>query len=640
MKKVGGVSNKSKPSRVKSKPSPSLGNAPLSPTTKAATKLNVKSSQSSVARYELANERMPTIKQYLKGDLTAVEAARVIGIKPSGFHKIIRRVRAHGGDLSAVTAAAPGRRNTPLEFRAEMEQLIVDALVAYQGKAATIEKVWVTAQILADERGLKRPSYHAVRRRLLLKGKRFLTKLRVGNVDAADIFEARPGYKITTRPLEWVQIDHTRVDLIVVDETDRKVIDRPWVSFAICIHTRAIVGFYLSLLPPNGVTVAMLIENIVLPKTSMLASLGLDESTWPMHGVPEVIHADNAAEFRSEVLKANLKRFGVKVEHRDVGKKHQGGHIERLIGTMMSSHIHFLRGTTYSNTQQRGDEDSEGRASFTVSALRKFFVCAIHAYNNRKHSAIKMFPSTKWKENFSHHAPPSQIDESLHQHFRYVLYPEKLKLIRAGGIEMHGRFYYAPCLQHKIRDELIVKFDPNDLSYVLVDLEKDGKYVRVPEHRNEANRSQDYAYYRVERQQKGERDGTYSSEATASLALGETIAEEEYRKTAKSKRQAAKEAGKRDQKQYTESLTAQTQHANQSEVVLVDQMEHLGSEVKQATHKKPAKPRRGQESSSRQGRSPLRGIDGARAPTEQRWRGFSKSSMAEKIDFDAPPTIY
>lgn len=236
------MSNKGKPSSVNSKPSPSPRGAPLSPITKAATKLNVKSSQSSVARYELASERIPTIKQYLKGDLTAVEAARVMGIKPSGFHKIIRRVRAHGGDLSAVTAAAPGRRNTPLEFRAEMEQLIVDALVAYQGKAATIEKVWVTAQILADERGLKRPSYHAVRRRLLLKGKRFLTKLRVGSVDAADIFEARPGYKVTTRPLEWVQIDHTRVDLIVVDEYDRTVIDRPWVSLAICIHTRAIVG--------------------------------------------------------------------------------------------------------------------------------------------------------------------------------------------------------------------------------------------------------------------------------------------------------------------------------------------------------------------------------------------------------------
>jgi putative transposase len=626
------MNSKTQSTAFKKKRSSSSGSSNSNATATTVAELNINSSKHSVTRYELASERIPTIKLYLAGDLTAKEAAQIIGIKASGFHKIIRRVRANGGDLSAVMAGVPGRRNTPLEFGAEMEQLIVDAVSAYRGKAATIEKVWVTAQVLADERGLKRPSYHAVRRRLRAKGKRFLMQMRLGKTEAADILEARPGYKVTTRPLEWVQIDHTRVDLIVVDEKDRKVIDRPWVSFAICIHTRAIVGFYLSLLPPNGVTVAMLIENIVLPKTSMLASLGLDEHIWPMYGIPDVIHADNAAEFRSEVLKANLKRFGVKVKHRDVGKKHQGGHIERFIGTMMSSHIHFLRGTTYSNIQQRGDEDSEGRASFTISALRKYFVCAIHAYNNRKHSAIKMFPATKWTEHFAHHAPPRKIDELQHQGFRYVLFPEKPKLIRTGGIEMHSRFYYASCLQDKIRNELIVKFDPNDFSHIFVDLNEDGKYVRIPEYRNVAGRSSDYATYRVERQQRGERDGTYSSEGTASLALGEAIAQEEYRKTAKNKRQAAKEAGKRDQKQYTESLAAQSEYAIPSEVVLVDQMDHLGSEA--------IPTRKTQEKSSRQERARLRGNDVARAVTEQRWRGFSKDNLAEQIDFDAPPTIY
>lgn len=627
--------NEHKTSKAASQGSPSLGDE----TTKIVTNLNIGSSHNSVARYELGSERIPAVELYRSGQLTAAEAAQMIGMKPSGFYKIIRRVRAHGGDLNAVTAATPGRRKTPVECSAEVEQLILDALIAYQGKAATIEKVWVTAQMLADERELKRPSYHAVRRRLKKKGKRFLTQLRLGKVEAADIFEARPSYKATTRPLEWVQIDHTRVDLIVVDEHDRKVIDRPWVSFAICIHTRAIVGFYLSLLPPNAVTVAMLIENCVLPKTSMLASLDLDEKIWPMYGIPEVIHADNAAEFRSEVLKANLKRFGVKVEHREVGKKHQGGHIERLIGTMMNSHIHFLKGTTYSNALQRGDDNSESRASITISALRKFFVCAIHAYNNRKHSAIKTLPDTKWKEYFTQYSPLRTIDESLHQSFRYVLYPEKPKLIRAGGIEMHGRFYYARCLQYKVRDELLVKFDPNDLSYILVDLEKDGKYTKIPEYRNEANRSRDYAFYRVERQLKGERDGTYSPEATASLALGQAIVAEEYRKTAQSKRKAAREAGKRDQKQYTEALDAQSERVNQRKTDLTDQAEHMKA-ANQTVAQTPAKPRKPRRSVGQEERARLKGIKGGRGATENGWRGFAQSRMAEQIDFDTPPTIY
>lgn len=614
---------------------PSHG-ATASEAIKLPKSLNIKSSQKSVARYEIASERIPTIKLYLSGQITAVEAANIIGMKPSGFHKIIRRVRAYGGDLSAVTAGTPGRRNSPMELQGELEQLLVDAISAYSGRAATIEKVWVAAQMLADERGLKRPSYHAVRRRLLKKGKRFLAKLKLGKVDADDIFEARPGYKVTTCPLEWVQIDHTRVDLIVVDEDERHVIDRPWVSFAICIHTRAIVGFYLTLLPPNAVTVAMLIENCVLPKTTMLASLDLEASVWPMHGVPQVIHADNAAEFRSEVLKANLKRFGVRVEHRDVGKKHQGGHIERLIGTMMSSHIHFLRGTTYSNIQQRGDEDSKARAAISIAALRKFFVCTIHAYNNRKHSAIKMSPTQKWNEYFAKKSQTRQIEDSLHKGFRYALYPEKPKLIRAGGIEMHGRFYYARCLQDKIREKLIVKFDPNDLSKIFVDLEGDGNYVTIPEFRNPLNRSHDYALYRVGRQEKGERDGTYSSEATASLALGAAIVSDEYRKTTKSKRNAAKEAGKRDQRRYTESLDAELQTAEFVDEP-TDQTEHLNSRADQAAIHK-SKEHQGRV--LKKGRAHLQGIDGGRKKSQHGWRGFTKSSVAEQIDFDVPPTIY
>ncbi|MEK0363206.1 Mu transposase C-terminal domain-containing protein [Pseudomonas sp. CBC3] len=605
-----------------------------------AAELSNSSSTHSIDRYNIATERIPFIKQFLTGGLAAKEAAKMIGVKLSGFYKIIRRVQASGGDLSAVVAGKPGRRNTPLEFSAEVEEIIAEAVKSYRGKAATIESVWKKSHVLADERGLPRPSYHVVRRRLRSRGKKFLEQMRLGKAEAADTFEARPGYKVTTRPLEWVQIDHTRVDLIIVDEDDRTVVDRPWVSFAICIHTRAIVGFYLSLLPPNGVTVALLIENCVLSKRNLLASYGLDESLWPMFGIPEVLHADNAAEFRSEIIKANLKRFGVKIEHRDVGKKHQGGHIERLIGTMMNSHIHFLRGTTYSNTIERGDEDSEGRACFTISELRKYFLCAIHAYNDRKHSSIGMSPLNKWKEHFARHAPPRQIEDGLQKNFRYVLYPEKLKTIRNCGIEMNGRFYYAPCLQEKIRTELTVKYDPNDLSYLLVDLDKDGKYEKIPVYRNETGRSNDYAEYRVERQCKGERAGTNSPEGTASLALCDQIAADAQRKTSQSKRQAAKQAGKKDQKQYTESLDAQADSNNQDGTVLVGD---FAKETTNTKSEKPAKPVRGkanQPKTDRRSVVNLTVVKGTRDPSKQAWRGFAAKSSAVNIDYDVAPTIY
>ena len=54
-------------------------------------------------------------------------------------------------------------------------------------------------------------------------------------------------------PLDVVQIDHTIVDLIVVDEVTRTPIGRPVLTLAIDIHTRVVTGFYLGLDHPSYV---------------------------------------------------------------------------------------------------------------------------------------------------------------------------------------------------------------------------------------------------------------------------------------------------------------------------------------------------------------------------------------------------
>jgi len=50
-----------------------------------------------------------------------------------------------------------------------------------------------------------------------------------------------------TRPLEIVQIDHTLVDIMVVDEVQRESMGRPWVTVAFDVATRVALGFVLSL---------------------------------------------------------------------------------------------------------------------------------------------------------------------------------------------------------------------------------------------------------------------------------------------------------------------------------------------------------------------------------------------------------
>ena len=70
-----------------------------------------------------------------------------------------------------------------------------------------------------------------------------------------------PGGFGASRPLEVVQMDHTKADVFVVDEETRQPLGRPWLTLAMDVCSRMVTGFYLTMdapsrldtrLPPRG----------------------------------------------------------------------------------------------------------------------------------------------------------------------------------------------------------------------------------------------------------------------------------------------------------------------------------------------------------------------------------------------------
>src|SRR3954469_1290397 len=107
-----------------------------------------------------------------------------------------------------------------------------------------------------------------------------------------------------------MQIDHTLVDVIIVDEHDRLPIGRPWLTLAIDIASRVVAGFTMSLDPPSTVSVALVLTHAVLPKETWLADRNVDVA-WPVSGLPEYIHVDNAMEFESAALLRGAQEYGI-----------------------------------------------------------------------------------------------------------------------------------------------------------------------------------------------------------------------------------------------------------------------------------------------------------------------------------------
>jgi putative transposase len=97
-------------------------------------------------------------------------------------------------------------------------------------------------------------------------------------------------------------------------------------------------------------------------------------SPCPCWGFPACIHLDNAKELHGEMLRRACEQYGITLEYqeyRPVAQPHMGGHVERLLGTLLRA-LHELPEGPFSNPQQRGSYDSEARAVMTLRELERW----------------------------------------------------------------------------------------------------------------------------------------------------------------------------------------------------------------------------------------------------------------------------
>ncbi|GGA33283.1 hypothetical protein GCM10011498_38100 [Amylibacter cionae] len=305
---------------------------------------------------------------------------------------------------------------------------------------------------------------------------REIAKAREGAKAARQKFAPVVGDNKANRPLEVVQIDHTSADIILVDSFERKPIGRPWVTLAIDVATRMVTGYYTSLEAPSRLSVALCLTQAVAPKAELLAEL-VRNVPWPAQGKPHSIHVDNGRDFRSHAFRSACAEWGIDLVYRPPGSPHFGGHIERLIGTMMGA-VHLLPGTTQSSVVAKGDYDAEGMATMTLSDFDRWFALEICRYNNSIHSSLGCTPVAKW-EALSEQMMgdiPFEIEA-----FRVSFLPSELRKVRRDGIHLFQIRYWSDALAGHIGrgdGKVVVRYDPRDLSVIWVELDND-RYVEA-----------------------------------------------------------------------------------------------------------------------------------------------------------------
>jgi putative transposase len=289
-------------------------------------------------------------------------------------------------------------------------------------------------------------------------------------------------------PFERFELDHTPIDLIVIDEVTKKTLGRAWATFLIDAFTRMVVGFYISMKAPSRKSVVAAIKHAISPKAYVKTLYPEIKTPYPCWGACSTLVVDNGRDLHANDAKRVMAELNLVVQYCPRKRPNYKGKIERFLKTFNYQFIHLLPGTTFANYLAKADYKVKEIISFD-RLIELIHHWVIDEYHNTEHRALGISPLAFWNQNRHAFSNPVLFDsvDRLDQ----LMWTEFTGSIQKDGVRRHNLFWNSKGLQdiakqygHKTKIDVLM--DEDDLSMAR---------VRIP-HTNElidvANTKPDY----------------------------------------------------------------------------------------------------------------------------------------------------
>lgn len=338
-------------------------------------------------------------------------------------------------------------------------------------------------QGLPTEEQIKRPARSTIYRWLEDLQQDLVDTAREGAEAARIKYRAALGHVKVGNVLERIEIDHTPLDLIVIDSLTKLPLGRPWLTMAIDAYSRMVVGFYISFNAPSSHGVLQCLRRAILPKEEWLARFPDIKGAWPAYGIPELIAVDNGTDLHSNALEAACLEMGIQILFCGAKTPQHKGAIERFFRTMNMGLIHRLPGTVFSNIDERGDYPAEAKAVIDMSTLVHLLTkWVVDVYNVSSHRGIGARPLDRWLESAGRRI------------IELPVYPQQLEVITGipakrtlfhYGIELDGLQYNSELLQAIRRRAgenrpVMLKYYEDTVAHIHVFDPYAEEYIKVP----------------------------------------------------------------------------------------------------------------------------------------------------------------
>ena len=448
--------------------------------------------------WEEANKKYEIIKPFLhdkrnnRKDIEIV--ANQYNISIPTIYRWIQDYKKTGTTSSLVpnfkNRGGPKQNRLPKEDDAIIKSIIDEYYLNSQ--KYSIPYIYRIIQEKFHNAQLKPPHINTIRKRIANLSIKDITKKR--DLKKVQDTHGMPGKNPRENfPLELVQIDHTPLDLDLVDEENRESIGRAYLTLGIDVFSRMIMGFYISYESPSFFNTGQCILNMIMPKDDFLKQQNVN-GEWSIYGLPREISTDNAKEFRGLDLTRFCEQYSIQIDWRPVGRSFYGANVERVFRTL-SSEVHTLSGTTFSNIIHKGNYNSQKNAAMTIGEFEQWFTeLVVNVYHKKEHSELGMTPEEKYLEgifglgDYPGTGLPPIIEDT--KTLRYSLLPSIERTVQKTGITIDHVTYFSEVLRKWIIPQgaskkassrlFICKRDPRDISKIYFYDPDINKYFEIP----------------------------------------------------------------------------------------------------------------------------------------------------------------
>lgn len=360
----------------------------------------------------LRSRAMDYVRNFFGGE--GVLVSEDISKAPSA--RVLRRwIRDHAiAGVHGLVDSMYRRGKRDKVMGAEENALMMKEVNGYANeKRPTVKKIHENVEIafrkrneeraLAGLLGLRIPNYETVRRAVKTLDPYHVTLKREGLEAARKKFMPVGTGLQLTMPLERVEIDEMKVDIVSLTESwglmamltpeEKKALGldksttRWLISVAICARTRCVLAMVFS--RTAGEQSSLRTLQMLLRDKGKWADAAMAHGSWDMHGTPMLIVSDNGSAFKAERFRIACADAGISFLRAPAGIPELRGKNERFFCTLNAGVVTRLPGRTFESIRAKGDADPSKSAALTFDDLAFCLVrWIVDIYHNTPHGGL------------------------------------------------------------------------------------------------------------------------------------------------------------------------------------------------------------------------------------------------------------